>query len=88
MKVFRISGRDLLRSCSRGPTMGRLNESLPHKRKRRQNRTPVTTYPPRLNESLPHKRKRRGAEMVISSPPVAWASMKVFRISGRDSVVA
>ena len=36
-----------------------------------------------LNESLPHKRKRPGVVVVVGVS--LFASMKVFRISGRDA---
>ena len=60
-----------------------LNESLPHKRKRPSVPPQPTTRRQRLNESLPHKRKRR-CMRGLDGPSHIYASMKVFRISGRD----
>ena len=61
-----------------------LNESLPHKRKRLEHHTDVSVVELRLNESLPHKRKRPTI-LFCSIQVFMLASMKVFRISGRDS---
>ena len=61
-----------------------LNESLPHKRKRPRGFIPESHIHMRcLNESLPHKRKRR-ERLVMRDHNLHRASMKVFRISGRD----
>ena len=60
-----------------------LNESLPHKRKRLEHHTDVSVVELRLNESLPHKRKRPTI-LFCSIQVFMLASMKVFRISGRD----
>ena len=59
MKVFRISGRDWQSHAAASSPVTRLNESLPHKRKRHSNRRVERSRAVRLNESLPHKRKRR-----------------------------
>ena len=64
MKVFRISGRDVMPDGStlEFPQVG-LNESLPHKRKRRAIHAPCARTTGGLNESLPHKRKRPHGEV-------------------------
>ena len=83
MKVFRISGRDVFSSSLNTLTYLRLNESLPHKRKRRHTPIVVMATGMGLNESLPHKRKRPASIQRVWLPQW-WASMQVFRISGRD----
>ena len=87
MKVFRISGRDWFLFClGTGISVG-LNESLPHKRKRPKESNFTAEGSEGLNESLPHKRKRRvGTE--TGNTRLHHASMKVFRISGRDGRTA
>ena len=83
MKVFRISGRDARLSTPTIAPLTRLNESLPHKRKRRlYSLRPATAVSKRLNESLPYKRKR--LHIHCPNERRRYASMKVFRISGRD----
>ena len=83
MKVFRISGRDSAAHPAALPMRRCLNESLPHKRKRPRSSRCPHIVPARLNESLPHKRKRPKVGKDRNGR-VRWASMKVFRISGRD----
>ena len=83
MKVFRISGRDVVDTL-RDLDVDRLNESLPHKRKRPRRLKQPVLFHLRLNESLPHKRKRHAFHRVTAGVSND-ASMKVFRISGRDS---
>ena len=85
MKIFRISGRDGSAWGCWGRWQDCLNKSLPHKRKRPGCCRPCqSSCRRRLNESLPHKRKRRRHRR-CGAPGVACASMKVFRISGRDT---
>ena len=83
MKVFRISGRDFRVWTFTRSHCGGLNESLPHKRKRPANFSQSSTTGSSLNESLPHKRKRRVFNVLVVVN-FRLASMKVFRISGRD----
>ena len=85
MKVFRISGRDVVQRTCRHRGQGCLNESLPHKRKRPYMFGRDYHVGDQASMKVFRISGRDQAAFFITLLIVSCsASMKVFRISGRD----